>query len=117
MDELSASSKQSGIPQSIGREFDLRIRRAFFAEGRNIGRREVMLEPAHETGLDMDHFHRYFQNSKTRAAVIEVGRPGKKGYNAHGARMAMFGGGTNLRHHMAHPNVRDGRIISVGKLL
>jgi predicted DsbA family dithiol-disulfide isomerase len=38
----------------IGREFDLRIRRAFFSEGRNIGQREVMLDLAHEAGLDMD---------------------------------------------------------------
>ncbi len=42
--------------EAIGREFDLRIRRAFFAEGRNIGQREVMMDLAREAGLDMDHF-------------------------------------------------------------
>jgi predicted DsbA family dithiol-disulfide isomerase len=42
--------------ETIGREFDLRIRRAFFAEGRNIGQREVMLDLAREAGLDMDYF-------------------------------------------------------------
>lgn len=42
--------------EQIGRDFDLRIRQAFFAEGRNIGKREVMLDLAREMGLDMEHF-------------------------------------------------------------
>ena len=39
-------------------DYDLRIRRAFFAEGRNIGRIEVLTEIAKEAGLDMAHFVR-----------------------------------------------------------
>src|ERR1041385_4837911 len=33
-------------------EYDLRVRRAFFAEGRNIGRPEVLFDLAREAGLD-----------------------------------------------------------------
>jgi predicted DsbA family dithiol-disulfide isomerase len=45
-------------------DFDLRIRRAFFAEGLNIGRREVLLGLAAAAGLDT---HRL-------AADLETGR-------------------------------------------
>jgi len=44
------------MDEIAGHEFDLRIRQAFFAEGRNIGRREVMLDLAREAGLDMADF-------------------------------------------------------------
>jgi regulator of nucleoside diphosphate kinase len=33
-------------------DFDLRVRQAFFAEGRNIGKRDTMLELAREASLD-----------------------------------------------------------------
>lgn len=102
--------------EAIGREFDLRIRKAFFAEGRNIGKREVMLEIAHEAGLDIDQFNRYFNNGEARAAVIEEGRLGKEVYNVRGTPTVMLGDGTKLRHLMAYPNIRDEKIISVGKL-
>ncbi|MEP7137514.1 MAG: DsbA family protein, partial [Chloroflexota bacterium] len=98
--------------EAIGREFDLRIRRAFFAEGRNIGNREVMLELAHEASLDMDHFNRYFNNGEAHAAVLEEGRLGKEVYNVRGTPTIMLGDGTKLRHLMAYPNIRDGKIIS-----
>jgi predicted DsbA family dithiol-disulfide isomerase len=102
--------------ETVGREFDLRIRRAFFAEGRNIGKREVMLELAHEAGLDMDHFKRYFNDGETRAAVLEEGRLGKQVHKVRGTPTVMLEDGTKLRHLMAYPSIRDGKIISVGEL-
>jgi hypothetical protein len=102
--------------EAVGRDFDLRIRRAFFAEGRNIGKREVMLELAREAGLDMDHFTRYFENGDARAAVLEEGRLGKELYNVQGTPTIMLGDGTKLRHPMAYANIQDGKIISVGRL-
>ncbi len=102
--------------EDIGREFDLRIRKAFFAEGRNIGRREVMLELASEAGLDLDHFTRHFNSGEARAAVLEEGRLGKELYNVRGTPTIMLSDGTKLRHPMAYPNIRDGKILSVGKL-
>jgi hypothetical protein len=102
--------------ETVGREFDLRIRRAFFAEGRNIGKREVMLELAREASLDMDHFTRYFENGNAHAAVLEEGRLGKELYNVRGTPTIMLGDGTKLRHPMAYANIRDGKILSVGRL-
>lgn len=102
--------------EAIGREFDLRIRRAFFAEARNIGQRGVMLELAREAGLDMEHFTRHFESGEARAAVLEEGKLGKEKFGVRGTPTVMLGDGTKLRHPMAYANIQDGRILSVGKL-
>lgn len=102
--------------ESIGRDFDLRIRRAFFAEGLNIGKREVMLDLARKANLDMDHFTRLFNSDEPRAAVLEEGRLGKEKFGVRGTPTIMLSDGTKLRHKMSYPNIKDGRIISVGKL-
>lgn len=102
--------------EAVGRDFDLRIRRAFFAEGRNIGRREVMLELAREAHLDIEHFERCFNHGEARRAVLEEGRLGKELYNVRGTPTIMLSDGTKLRHPMAYPNIQDGQILSVGKL-
>ncbi len=102
--------------EAVGRDFDLRIRRAFFAEGRNIGRREVMLELAREAHLDIEHFERCFNHGEAHRAVLEEGRLGKELYNVRGTPTIMLSDGTKLRHPMAYPNIQDGQILSVGKL-
>lgn len=102
--------------ESIGRDFDLRIRRAFFAEGRNIGKREVMLDLASEANLDMDHFTCLFNSDEPRAAVLEEGKLGKEKFGVRGTPTIMLSDGTKLRHKMAYPNIKDGKILSVGKL-
>ena len=102
--------------ESIGRDFDLRIRRAFFAEGRNIGQREVMLDLAREAGLDMEQFSRYFNQGEARSAVLDEGRLGKQLFKVRGTPTIMLGDGTKLRHPMAYPNIQDGKILSVGRL-
>ena len=99
-----------------GHDFDLRIRRAFFAEGRNIGKRSVILELAQEAGLDMDHFTRLFNSDEARAAVLEEGRLGKEVYNVRGTPTVMLADGKKLRHPLAYPRIENGKILSVGKL-
>jgi hypothetical protein len=102
--------------EAIGREFDLRIRRAFFAEGRNIGRREVMLDLAREAGLDMNHFTRFFNNGEARAAVLEEGKLGKEKFGVRGTPTVMLSDGTKLRHPIAYAKIQEGKIQSVGRL-
>lgn len=99
-----------------GHDFDLRIRRAFFAEGRNIGQRGVVLELAREAGLAMDHFTRLFNSGEARTAVLEEGQLGKEIYNVHGTPTVMLADGKKLRHPMAYPNIQNGKTLSVGKL-
>lgn len=102
--------------ETIGRDFDLRIRKAFFVEGRNIGKREVMLDLAREANLDMDHFTRLFNSDEPRAAVLEEGKLGKEKFGVSGTPTVMLSDGTKLRHKMSYPNIKNGKIISVGKL-
>lgn len=106
----------SKLDKAIGHEFDLRIRKAFFAEGRNIGKREVMLDLAYEAGLNTNHFTRYFDNGEARAAVLEEGRLGKEVYGVRGTPTVMLSDGKKLRHQMAFPHIKEGKILSVGKL-
>lgn len=102
--------------EAAGRDFDLRIRRAFYAEGRNIGKREVMLDLAREAGLDMAHFTQNFNQGAARAAVLEEGRLGKEVYQVRGTPTVMLADGTKLRHPIAYAGIRDGKIQSVGRL-
>ncbi len=102
--------------EAIGRDFDMRIRRAFFAEGRNIGRREVMVELAREAGLDMDRFTRSFDNGEARTAVLAEGQLGRDRYNVHSVPTPMLSDGTKLHHALAEPDMQDGKVVSVGPL-
>src|SRR5262245_38652418 len=58
-------------------DFDLRVRRAFFADGRNIGRREVLFEIAEQAGLDLQRFARDFDSGQAVPAVLEEARLGR----------------------------------------
>jgi hypothetical protein len=102
--------------EAVGLDFDLRLRRAFFSEGRNIGRLEVVLELAREAGLDLEHFHRMMNSGDARAAVIEEGRLGKEIFNVSSTPAVMLPDGKKLRHPLAFPNIKNGKILSVGKL-
>jgi predicted DsbA family dithiol-disulfide isomerase len=100
----------------IGYDFDLRIRRAFFAEGRNIGREEVILDLAREAKLDLDRFARDLASGAARRAVLEEGRLGQAAYQVRGTPTVMLANGKKLRHLIAYPSIKDGQIQSVGKL-
>ncbi len=102
--------------EAVGRDFDLRIRRAFFAEGRNIGKREVMLDLAREAGLDMDHFIHLFNSPEPRAAVLEEGRIGKEQYGVSATPTIMLADGLLLNPSLAYPNIEAGKVTSVGRL-
>lgn len=101
--------------EAIGHDFDLRIRRAFFAEGCNIGRREVMMDLAREASLDMDHFRRMLESGEARTAILEEGRMGKEIYKVRGTPTVMLPDGKKLRHLMAYPTIENGTIVAVGK--
>ncbi len=102
--------------EMVGHDFDLRLRRAFFEEGRNIGSDAVILELAQEAGLDMQDFTSRFNSGAARAAVLEEGRLGKELYKVRGAPTVMLANGKKLRHPIAYPKIENGKILSVGKL-
>ncbi len=97
-------------------DFDLRVRRAFFAEGRNIGKRETMLDLAGEAQLDIAAFTGLFDSDESASSVLAEGRLGKERYGVRGTPTVMLPDGTRLRHPIAFPHLRDRRIVSVDRL-
>lgn len=97
-------------------DLDLRIRRAFFAQGRNIGQREVLLEIAREAGLDMPRFTDLFESEQARAAVLQEFQLGRERYRVRGTPTIMLSDGTRLRHPIAFPVMRERRVVGVGTL-
>ncbi len=102
--------------EEAGHDYDLRVRRAFFAESRNIGRREVLVEIAEEAGLDLWHFTRTFDSGEARDAVLEECRLGRERYRVRGTPTVMLADGTRLRPPVAFPTLRDRKVVSVKPL-
>jgi predicted DsbA family dithiol-disulfide isomerase len=98
---------------AAGFDYDLRVRRAFFAQSRNIGRREVLLEIAQEAGLDLPAFTRALDSGAARAAVLEEARLGRERYGVRGTPTVMLADGTKLRHPIAFPRMHERRVVGV----
>lgn len=94
-------------------DLDLRIRRAFFAEGRNIGRREVLLELAQAAGLDVDQIAAELDSGIPREAILADARLGQELYRVRGTPTLMLADGSKLRHPIAFARMREERIIGV----
>ena len=77
--------------ESVGRDFDLRIRRAFFAT-------------------------RLFNSEEPRAAILAEGKLGKEKFGVRGTPTAMLSDGTKLIHKMSYPKIQNYKIVSIGKL-
>lgn len=96
--------------------YDLRVRRAFFAESRNIGHRDVLREIAVETGLDLERFDRDVASGEARPAVVEEARLGREHYRVRGTPTLMLADGTKLRHPISYPRMEDRTIVGVAAL-
>ena len=99
--------------EEAGHGYDLRVRRAFFAESRNIGRREVLLEIAEEAGLDMRRFERDFSGEEARRAVLEECRIGRERHRVRGTAIVMLPDGRKLRHPIAFPQMKGHKVVGV----
>ncbi len=97
-------------------DFDLRIRWAFFAEGRNIGKREAMLDLAKEARLDVSTFTRLFDSNESRESILSEGKLGKERFGVRGTPTITLSDGTRLRHPIAFPHLRERKIASVDRL-
>lgn len=112
-DAVWCAARQS---EGLALTYDLRIRRAFFAESRNIGRHEVLLALAEEVGLDMPAFMRDFDSGQAHTAVLEELRIGREQYRVRGTPTLMLADGTKLRPPLAFPVMRERKIVAVGAL-
>ncbi len=97
-------------------DFDLRIRRAFFAESRDIGRPDVLLEIAREAGLDVDRLRWDLEREQPRSAILEDARLGQERYRVRGTPTLMLGDGTKLRHPIAYPRMHGASVVGVSPL-
>ena len=96
--------------------FDLAVRRALFAEGRDIGRREVLLDIAKQMGLDTAAMVRDLDGGAAGAAVAAEAREGRERWQVRGTPTVMLADGTRLRLPIAFPVIRDMRVVGIGKL-
>ncbi len=102
--------------EAIGHAFDLRIRRAFFAQGRNIGRPDVLVEVAREADLDLDRFTRDMHSGEAEAQVLAERQEGRDRYGVRGTPTLMLADGTKLSAPLAEPRLRNRRIVAIGRL-
>jgi len=102
--------------EAVAHDYDLRVRRAFFAESRNIGRPEVLLEIAGEAGLDLPVFTRLFASGAARAPVLEERRLGRERYHVRATPTVTLDDGTRLHLPIAFPRMQDRRVTSVSPL-
>lgn len=100
----------------IGMDYDLRVRHAFFGEGRNIGRPEVLLDIAREASLDLSQFQRDVASHAARVAVLEESRIGREQFHVRGTPTLMLADGTHLKPPIAFPRIRADRIVGIASL-
>ncbi len=112
-DAVWCATRQS---EELALAYDLRIRRAFFSQSRNIGRREVLLALAEEVGLDLPAFTRDFENGAARAAVLDELKVGQEHYRVRGTPTLMLADGTKLRPPIAFPVMRERKVVAVHEL-
>lgn len=96
--------------------YDLSIRRAFFAEGRNIGQRAVLLEIALESGLDLPRLERDLASGDARAELLADAQLGHGQYRVRGTPTLMLPDGTRVRHPIAFSRLVERKVVEVGAL-
>ena len=97
--------------EATAADFDLRVRRAFFGQGRNIGRREVLTALADEAGLDLLRFERDLANPEARRAGEQEARLGREEFQERGTPTLMLGDGTRPHPHLPEKyDFRNGKL-------
>jgi len=102
-------TRTNGFAHSL----DFRVRRAFFAESRNIGKSDVLLDLVRDVGGDVDHVTRALADDAVREAVEQEARLGRERYGVRGTPTLMLEDGTRLDMPMATPRIARGRIVAV----
>lgn len=101
---------------AVGADYDLRIRRAFFAEGRNIGQPEVLMDIAGQAGLDLARFRAAWDSGAARPAVLAEASLGRERYHVRGTPTLMLSDGTRLDLPIAFPHLQNRRIVAMDPL-
>src|SRR3989441_7130350 len=97
-------------------EYDLRVRRAFFGEARNIGRPQGLLDLAREAEPDLTRFQAQWESGAARAAVLAEATLGRERYRVGRAPPLAPAGGRPLEVPIALPPLENRRIVGISKL-
>lgn len=99
--------------ETAGLDYDLRVRRAFFGEGRNIGKPSVLTEIAEEAGLDMPAFTELFESDRPREAVLAEAQIGREQFRVRGTPTLTLSNGNRLRPPIAFVQLEDRRVVGL----
>ena len=106
----------AGEDERLAHELDMRVRRAFFAESRNIGKPDVLLELVRDLGGDVAHVKQAFQGDTLRMEVEHEFEIARKDFGVRGTPTLMLEDGSRLELPMATPRIVGGRIVGVREL-
>lgn len=91
----------------------MRVRKAFFAESRNIGNNGVLLDIVRDMGGDVAYVERALTGDAVREKVKQEFELARSRYGVRGTPTLMLPDGTRLEMPMATPRIAGGRIIGV----
>ena len=112
--EAAWCAAQQGLVAAA--EYDPRVRRAFFAESRNIGRPEVLVDLAREAELDLGQFRTQWESGAARAAMVAEATLGRERYRVRGTPTLVVADGTHLKLPIAFPRLENRQIVGISKL-
>jgi predicted DsbA family dithiol-disulfide isomerase len=104
------------VDERLAHRLDMRVRRAFFAESKNIGKPDVLLDLVGEIGGDVRHVERALKGHTVREQVIQEAELGRTRYGVRGTPTLMLADGTRLGMPMATPRIVGGHIVGVREL-
>ena len=99
--------------ERLAHDMDMRVRKAFFAESRDIGNHGVLLDIVRDLGGDAAHVERALAGDAVREQVKQEFELARSRYRVRGTPTLMLHDGTRLDIPMATPRIADGRIVGV----
>jgi predicted DsbA family dithiol-disulfide isomerase len=99
--------------ERLAREMDMRVRRAFFAESRDIGSNGVLLDIVHDLGGDAARVERALAGDTVLEQVKQEFELARSRYAVRGTPTLMLPDGTRLDMPMATPRTAGGRIVGI----
>jgi predicted DsbA family dithiol-disulfide isomerase len=112
-DAAKAAERQG---EDVGHAYDLRIRRAFFAESADIGNPDLLRALAQEVRLDMGRFDQDLASGQPREQVLAEWHLGREQLGVRGTPTLVLPDNTRARLPIAGPRLRDRRVIGVPPL-
>jgi protein-disulfide isomerase-like protein with CxxC motif len=96
--------------------YDLRVRRAFFADSANIGKPAVLVDLARELGLDLARFEADMASAEVQAQVLSERSLGTEQFGVRGTPTMILPDRSRAQLPVAMPRMRNRRTFAVPPL-